>query len=71
MMKHLRITLLAVAVMGVAGLIRPSPAHAEEECFSGGPGSSGCSVSTCSVSCKGGYYACCHATNGCSCIAES
>ena len=39
------------------------------QCASGGPGSSGCSVSTCcSVTCQSGYYACCHCTNGCTCV---
>lgn len=39
------------------------------QCASGGPGSSGCSVSSCcSVTCQSGYYACCHCTNGCSCV---
>ena len=39
-----------------------------QNCPSGGPGSSSCSVSTCcSVGCSPGYYACCHCSNGCRC----
>lgn len=40
-------------------------------CPAGGPGSTSCSISSCcSVSCSSGYYACCHCTDGCHCIAN-
>ena len=40
-------------------------------CAAGGTGSTSCSVSDCcSVSCSSGYYACCHCTNGCTCVSD-
>ncbi|MGF1669831.1 MAG: hypothetical protein ACFCU6_05230 [Balneolaceae bacterium] len=37
-------------------------------CFSGGPGSSQCSVTGCSVTCNEGYYSCCSPALGCYCV---
>jgi hypothetical protein len=50
----------------------PMPGLAEAGgCPAGGAGSTSCSISSCcSVSCSSGYYACCHCTDGCHCIAN-
>ena len=73
MKRHLRVRMLALGVMAIANMARPATAKADEEaCWSGGPGSSSCSISgSCSVSCREGYYACCDTVGGCWCVAES
>lgn len=47
----------------------------ENPCPGGGRGASSCTVSCgggqgCSVTCNVGYYACCHCSNGCHCVAN-
>ncbi len=57
-------------VKSIAREIMVSP---ESGCASGGGGASGCSIEagsfSCSVSCGGGYYACCNLLGGCKCKA--
>lgn len=59
---------LCGATGAVKGVTPTSDDFELEGCPAGGPGSSGCSISSCcSVDCQSGYYACCHCTDGCHC----
>ena len=73
-----RTKLGATLLVLMGGLVAPSgQALATMEdgwCLSGGPGASSCSIniplSSCSVECAGGSYACCSVWSICVCVSE-
>jgi hypothetical protein len=81
MTKKLRIVRwISTLAIIIGAAANPEPALAfDADCDSGGPGSTGCSITfgpfSCSVTCGEGNYSCCNATDlggkvsGCHCVA--
>jgi hypothetical protein len=62
---------LALALVATPSTSQAAPVSDDGSCFSGGPGSSSCSISVgafdCSVTCNAPFYACCTIGVNCNC----